>query len=347
VNNSTGIIISNLGTPKSTQAQDVGKYLKEFLNDPFVISMPQPFRSLFVNLLIVPRRSHKSAAAYKKIWTQEGSPLLVNSQKLIHKLKKLIPNNPIELAMRYGSPNLEQAFEKMQKKGMKSLLIFPQYPQYAEASTETTKVHCKKINQKYGFKLKFIDYFYNEDFFLNSYAELFNSYIKNKKLDLRDTYVLFSYHGLPIRQLKSKHPSHCYVSKGCCDRINDSNQLCYKAQSLHTTKKLAELFSLKNHQFSSSFQSRLGPVKWIEPYTDKVLEKIALSPNFSFKNILVITPAFTADNLETLEEIAIEGKNSFDETKTNKTNFYTLPCLNDFSPWAEAQSKFIKNNLSF
>ncbi len=328
----TGVIVTNLGTPASTQPKDVARYLREFLMDPYVLDLPWFSRFLLVNGIITPFRSKKSARAYEKIWTSEGSPLLTNSERFVAELQNnLGPQYQVELAMRYGKPSFTEAIAKLSS--CAKIILFPQYPQFAESSYKTAVEKFEKVFGNSSYQL--IPPFYSEDFFINPYVKLIENHLSKADYD----HLLLSFHGLPERHIKKLDSTgHCGNYDTCCENSETVIKTCYRAQCYVTTQKITKRLGLKEHQFTMSFQSRLGRDPWIPPYTDEVLGKLVEK---GVRRLAVTCPAFMVDCLETLEEVAMEAKNSF--LRLGGKEFYFIPCLNDFKPWVEACAERLKS----
>jgi ferrochelatase len=332
-----GIILMNLGSPHSTAVKDVKKYLDEFLMDKRVLDTNWLFRFFLVRFLITPVRSVQSAHAYEQIWTKEGSPLIVISKQLQQALQQQLAE-PVELAMRYGEPSPEEAFDGLLRKQpeIKEVILLPLYPHYAMSSYETATEYAKKIHKKrnYPFKLSVIRPFYNNRDYLNALAEHILPW-----LHMDYDHILFSYHGIPERHLKKWDTTrrHCLSSPDCCEGDSPAHALCYRHQCLQTTQRVAEQLRIPSHKFSHSFQSRLGREPWLKPYTDLRLTEM---PKEGIKKLLVICPAFVSDCLETLEEIAIRGRKSFLEEGGETLTL--IPCLNTDPLWVQAIAKWIE-----
>lgn len=323
-----GLILMNLGSPDSPEVKDVKKYLDEFLMDEKVIDYPYLLRLLLVRGIITPLRAPKSAEAYKSIWWKEGSPLIVLTKQLQQAVQQQT-DIPVEIAMRYGNPSVEQAFTNIQEKNpnAKKVLALPLYPHYAMSSYETAVEHAKKIykNKAYSFELEFVPAFYNKDEYIHALASSIKPYL-NAPYDA----ILFSYHGIPERHLKKSDitKQHCLQVENCCQVNSDAHQYCYKHQCVETTKKVADVLQLPSQKVIVSFQSRLGREAWIKPYTAELLKEL---PKKGIKNLLVICPAFISDCLETLEEIKEEGKEIF--LHAGGEQFTMIPCLNTNPEW--------------
>lgn len=339
-----GVLLVNLGSPESTHPKDVKNYLDEFLMDPRVIDVPYLLRALLVKGIVLKTRPKKSAAAYQKIWWKEGAPLIVLSERLQQKIQSQT-ETPIGLAMRYGSMTIKKGMQNLVDKGVTDILIVPLYPQFAMATTETITVLATELQQRYfpNIKLSSLPAFYNK----NEYISVLSNTLKEGLKDLEYDQLLFSYHGVPERHIRKQDitNSHCKIDGSCCNTPSKAHQFCYRHQCLETTKKVAEKLQLTPGTYQTTFQSRLGFDQWLLPYTDRTIERLGLSGS---KKIVVITPAFVADCLETLEEIAMEGKALFKEVGGEE--LYTIPCLNDDDEWAALLTNWIeewqKNTLN-
>lgn len=329
------VLLMNLGSPDSTEVSDVKKYLNEFLMDGRVIDYPYLFRKLLVQGIIVPFRSPKSAEAYKTIWTKEGSPLVVLTKQLQAALQEKL-DAPVEVAMRYGNPSPESAFDKLLERDpeINEVIAIPLYPHYAMSSYETAVEHAKTAfaKKKYPFKLSFIKPFYNEYNYIMAMVENMKTYLEGEY-----DHILFSYHGIPERHIKKSDitGNHCLKVENCCRVSSEAHDYCYRHQCFETTKHIASTLRLPASKYSISFQSRLGK-GWLQPFTDIRLEQM---PKEGIKKLLVICPAFVSDCLETLEEIAERGKESF--LKAGGEEYTMIPCLNTHPLWVEALAEWI------
>ena len=324
----------NLGSPDSTSIKDVRKYLDEFLMDERVIGKSYWFRWFLVKVIILNTRPRKSAKAYKKIWWKEGSPLIVLSKRLFDKVTKLV-NFPVALAMRYGSISIFKGLKELDDKGVKNITVLPLYPHYAMSSYETV-VEKVKDEVKTNFphlKIKTVEPFYND----KKYIDLLCKKIKSTISKIEYDHILFSYHGIPISHLKISDPtnSHCYKVKDCCNNHSDAHKFCYKHQVLETTELVIKKLKIDKNKYSNAFQSRLPNEAWLKPYTDDELVRLAKEGK---KKLVIVTPAFVTDCLETLEEIAMEGKEEFLEA--GGESYHYVPCLNDDEDWAKLISKW-------
>jgi ferrochelatase len=337
-----GVLILNLGTPNSPSVRDVRIYLREFLNDPRVIDIGKIAQMLLVNLIIVPFRAPKSAKEYKKLFKiGEGkSPLMTYGKNLTSKLRSLAKEDfDVELAMRYGSPSMESVLAEMRSKNYDEIYIFPLYPQYASASSGSTIEKAFKIISKWWVipEINVIGQFYNHP----SYIECIVNRAKAFEVSAYD-HIMFSYHGIPER-----HVDKVYLDgKPCADHsceneINSDNTNCYKATCYATTRLLAKALDLKENSYSTCFQSRLGRDPWLMPYTDHTIERLGKEGK---KKILVFSPAFVADCLETTIEIGEEYLELFQEHGGKEVHL--VPSLNDNEDWANGLLKIIKDKIN-
>ncbi|MFP3834063.1 ferrochelatase [Chryseobacterium sp. SIMBA_028] len=322
-----GILLINLGSPRSTAVDDVREYLDEFLMDERVIDYRWIFRALLVQGIILKTRPAKSAEAYKTVWTDEGSPLIVITEKIRKKLQKLM-DVPVEIGMRYAEPSIEAGIRNLVEKGITEIVLFPLYPQYAMSTTESVIEKAEEIRKKKfpGVRINYVQPFYNRDLYTDCLAESIR-----EKLPENFDALLFSYHGVPERHIYKTDPTKTCNMNDCCYKdTNPSHSFCYRHQCFNTTDRVIRKLELPKDKVIVSFQSRLGKDKWIEPYTDHTLETI---PQKGIKNLAIVCPAFVSDCLETLEEISVEGKEQFLEAGGEK--FTYIPCLNDEDRWIE------------
>lgn len=327
----TAILLINLGTPNSPSISDVRKYLTEFLNDPRVIDIPWLSRKLLVNGIIVPFRSPKSAKIYKQLWTDNGSPLLYYSTQVKELLQQRYNNEnvKVELAMRYQNPSIPSVLKKIKKEGYAKIIVFPLFPQYASSTTGTAFEKIMKEIQKWWVipSLHFIAQYQNDEAFINAFAENGKKY-NTEKFD----HILFSFHGLPIRHLDKNYEDGKPCSDHHCElEVNENNILCYKAGCYETAKLIAKKLNIPKEKYSVAFQSRLGKDPWIEPYADQLIIEKAKQ---GVKKMLVFSPAFTADCLETTVEIGIEYKELFQHNGGDE--FQLVESLNNSPLWIDA-----------
>ena len=334
-----GVILINLGSPDTTSVPDLRKYLDQFLMDERVIDKPWLTRALLVKGIIVPFRAPKSAEAYKKIWIEEGSPLIVYTKQLKEALEKEI-EEPVEIAMRYGSPSPDVAFKELLRREplLDEVTVLPLYPHYAMSSYETAVEYVKDFYEKnkYTFKLSFVPPFYKEPDYLEALSENMKPYLA-KPYD----HILFSYHGVPARHIKKSDVTgcHCLQTESCCETDSPAHAFCYRHQIRTTTKLVAERLQIPVGKYSISFQSRLGK-GWLTPFTDIRLKEM---PSEGIKNLLVVCPAFVSDCLETLEEIAMRGDEIFKEA--GGKSFTMIPCLNTHPLWVKAVARMVGSEV--
>ncbi len=332
----TAVILVNIGTPESPAVKDVRSYLREFLGDKRVITLPWLFRKILVNLIIAPFRGPKSAKLYQAIWTEKGSPLLVNSLKLGEALQAEMGGSfRVFTAMRYGNPSMDDTMQNIAKGSFRKVILVPMYPQYADSTTGTTVAYFRKLMNKYAIsaEVKIVGPFFQHPGFIDSF--------KDRILACKpETYnhILFSFHGLPVDQTEKMHPGLTCEQAECDRTYNDANTLCYKASCYETARLIAKACNLSENSYSVAFQSRLG-LKWLQPYTDKVVEEKALQ---GIENILVISPAFVADCLETIYELGVEYNHLFTEKGGKK--FQLVESLNDDPAWVKGLTEIIDTN---
>lgn len=330
-----GALLINLGSPDSPDPKDVKRYLGEFLMDERVIDLPKPLRTFLVKGIILNTRPKKSAKDYKKIWWKEGSPLIVLSKRLQEAVQKKV-SVPMGLAMRYGSPSIEQGIKSLVDQGVDEIMLIPLYPQFAMATTETILVLAEKIkNEKYP-ELEFtvLPPFYNHPDYIRVLSQSIQEDLKDKKWE----HLLFSYHGIPERHIRKSDitKSHCKIDKSCCQTTSEAHQYCYRHQCYETTRQVAEYLELKEGTYSTSFQSRLGVDPWLQPYTDQTVARFAKK---GIKNMAIVTPAFVSDCLETLEEIGMEAAEDFEEKGGEE--LHVIPCINTRTDWVNVMSRWI------
>jgi ferrochelatase len=329
-----GLLLANLGTPDDPNPPAVGRYLNQFLMDKWVIDIPYLLRWILVKILIVPKRKYKSSAAYKQIWTSRGSPLLFNLKDLQVEVAKHFPGWKTAIAMRYGSPSIESGIRELLASGVEEIVVFSMYPQYAESSTRTMLEECERVLRGSGVRLRFIKDYFDHPSFIAAYAEVCRTQMQGAS----PQHWLMSFHGLPERHIKRTDPTgaHCLIRADCCDKMVEANRDCYRAQSFATARLLAAELGLSRDQYTVSFQSRLGRTPWIKPFTDFVLPEF---PSKGVKNLTVVCPSFTADCLETIEEIGIRASAIFREAGGEMMT--RVPCLNASPLWAKAIADII------
>ena len=329
-----GLLLINLGTPDDPGYLSVFKYLRQFLMDPKVITVPYILRFILVSLIIVPFRAFSSGRIYKKIWSENGSPLIVNTSALAKKVSNKVPHMEVEFAMRYQSPSIEDKLKKLISQNLDEIIILPLFPQYSTATTGSVFDEISRVLKKQSVtpSIKFINQFYEQESFIDSWEDKLKSFDVDKY-----DHILFSYHGLPTKAVDDIYDDSLCADNNCENKITNENKFCYKATCYETTRLIASRFNLPSEKYTVSFQSRLTK-NWIEPFTDEVLEDF---PSKGIKNILVLSPAFTADNLETLYEIDDEYKELFIENGGKSLTM--VPSLNDSSKWADSIVKIIES----
>ena len=319
----TGVLLINLGTPDSTGWWDIRKYLKEFLSDKRVIEVNPFIWQIILNLFILTFRPSKTAKAYKEIWMKDinKSPLRFYTESQTDKLNEKIKNENIiiDYAMRYGNPSIRSKIEKMHNNGCEKLIILPLYPQYASPTTATVcdEVFRVLMNMRWQPAIKIVPHYESEPLYIEAIVNSINK--KLREIDWKPDLIVASYHGIPKKYFEKGDPYHCY---------------CHK-----TTRLISEKF--KEIEIITTFQSRFGPQEWLQPYTDKTLENL---PKEGRKKILVISPGFASDCVETLEEISIQGKESFEKSGGEKFGF--IPCLNDNQDHIILLEHLIKKSLN-
>jgi ferrochelatase len=310
-----GFLLMNTGSPDAPNEDALRIYLREFLMDPYVIDISFPLRYALVNWAILPSRPAQSAEAYNVIWTEQGSPLIHYCTRLAEALRLLF-NEPIELVMAYGNPSFRSGVEKLLATGVEEICLLPMFPQHAMATVGSCVAGVRKAIKK-RVPLRVVPPFFLEPSYFRPLVESLNQV---------DEHILFSYHGLPERHLKKTDPTgtHCLDSKDCCDTPSAAHATCYRHQCFETTRAVVKEAGIQADRYSVSFQSRLGRAKWMEPYTEEILQQL---PARGIKQLAVICPAFFCDCLETLEEIEIRGRESFMDA--GGETFRMIPCLND------------------
>ena len=302
----TGVLLVNLGTPDSTSWLDIRKYLKEFLSDRRVIEVNPIIWQIILNVFILTFRPSKTAKAYKEIWMNDinMSPLKYYTETQTKKLGDIMNTNTImvDYAMRYGNPSIDSKIKKLQEEGCENLVILPLYPQYAAATTATVcdEVYRSLMKMRWQPSLQIIPHYESDPLYIEALVNSINK--KISEINWKPDLIVASYHGIPKKYFDKGDPYQCYCQK--------------------TSRLISEKFT--KIPITTTFQSRFGPQEWLKPYTDKTFEKLPMEGK---KNILVICPGFSSDCVETLEEILIQGKESFLEA--GGENFDLIPCLND------------------
>jgi len=324
--NSVGILLVNLGTPDNTKTSSVRRYLRQFLSDPRVIEVPKVIWWFVLNLFILPFRPSKSAEAYKEIWTKEGSPLLLYSEEITKKIQKSFNGRElkndfhVELAMSYGKPSIENSLNRLRKKNVRRILLLPMYPQYSSTTTGSVFENVTKVlsKQRWIPEFRHINQYHDNKAYIETISDSIKEFWKSNGTSDR---LLFSFHGLPKKMLLEGDPYHCQ---------------CYK-----TARLVSEKLELSENDWFVSFQSRLGPTKWLEPYTDETLKSWGEKKSGV---VDVICPGFSVDCLETLEEIAMENAEYYEEAGGKKLRY--IPALNSQQKHISFLINLIEKNIS-
>ncbi|MFN8697828.1 MAG: ferrochelatase [Flavobacteriales bacterium] len=333
----TAILLVNLGSPDSPSPSDVYRYLTEFLNDPRVIDIPWLGRKLLVNGIIVPFRHRKSAAVYKKLWTENGSPLIHSGKEVAKLLQaRLADNEKVFLAMRYQNPSMDNVLKEIQDWNPDKIILIPLFPQYASASGGSVIDKALKIISQWWVipEIHVVSQFFDQPDYIRGFVE------NGKQFNLSEyDHVLFSYHGLPERQVDKVYEDRACRNHSCEHEINEENKFCYKATCYATTRLIAEGLGLNESGYTVCFQSRLGK-GWIEPFSDAVIEELAKK---GAKKLLVFSPAFVADCLETTIEIGDEYQELFEEHGGEKVQL--VPSLNEGKAFVDCLESLVRENL--
>jgi ferrochelatase len=328
-----GILLVNLGSPTSTSIPAVRRYLNDFLMDPFVIDSPWLIRKIVVAGFILPFRPRRTAHAYERIWESTGSPLLRHSRELCEALTQRVAG-PIELAMRYGEPNLADAVRRLLDAGVDEIVLVPLYPHHADSTRTTTVVAVQDALARLGSTVgvTVIPPFYADPAYLDALVQSIR-----RAMPADSQLLLFSYHGLPERHITTADPTgnHCLKAPNCCETPSPAHATCYRHQVFETSRAVAARLGLTPERWRVSFQSRLGRLPWLTPYTDRVLEGL---PGEGIRRLTVVCPAFVADNLETLEEIGLTGRERFVAAGGERLDL--VPCLNADPAWVDALARW-------
>lgn len=334
---SKAILLVNLGSPDSPSVPDVRRYLNEFLMDERVIDTPWLMRRFVVSMILI-NRPKESAHAYQSIWTPDGSPLIVTSRNVRKKLQALV-NVPVELAMRYQNPSIESAVKNLSARGVDEVLLIPLFPHYAMSSYETAVVRVQEVAKRFapGMKVRVQPPYGDAPDFIAAMVAAAEGFLGQDH-----DHFLFSFHGVPERHLRKSDPTHthCLTAKDCCQTPSPAHPYCYRHQCYRTAEEFARIAKLRDGKWSVSFQSRLGKDPWLKPYTDFELERLARE---GVKRILVMSPAFVADCLETIEELGIRGKETF--LAAGGESFKLIPCLNEHPAWISAMENMARKFL--
>jgi len=323
------VLLANLGSPDAPDTPSVRRYLHQFLMDPYVIQLPWPLRKLIVSLFVLPTRPKASAEAYQSVWMEQGSPLIVLSERLKQAVSKKI-DMPLEMAMRYGNPSIEEKILKLTAdKDVSELLYIPLYPHFADSTITTSIEEARRVIKKHqlNVQLRVLEPFYDNPDYIKALVKSAEPYLKQDY-----DHIVFSYHGLPESHITKldKSGQHCLQQESCCQIENPAHASCYRHQIMRTTQCFAKQAVLDKNRYSVAFQSRLGRAKWLVPNTEDRLQQLAQA---GAKNVLVICPAFVTDCLETLEEIALRGEEVFKQAGGQSLTL--VPCMNDHPAWVD------------
>ena len=334
----TGVLLINIGTPDDPSPDAVGRYLREFLMDGYVLDMPFMKRWLLVNRVIVPRRRHYSAEHYQKVQMPEGSPLRVHTEQFAAGLITELGNDyAVEIGMRYGNPSIVAGLSKLKNAGVDVIVAAPLYPQYTQSSFETAVAETRKQAKKLGVtdKVVFLKPFYVDADFIAANAKVVSEHLQTHRPD----YVLFSFHGVPVRHIKQiDTKDHCRLNESCCVEVGAANANCYRAQCHATSRAIASAIDLNTNQYTTCFQSQFGKDEWTGPSFEGLLEEL---PKRGIKTLAVACPSFVADCLETLEEIGMRGREEFKEAGGDALTL--IPCLNSEPLWIKAAANLIRS----
>lgn len=334
-NSKSGILLVNLGSPDSPDVVDVRRYLHQFLMDRHVIDVPYLLRKLIVSGFILPFRPKRSAQAYRSIWSEEGSPLIVISRR-VHRLLAERIETPAELAMRYGNPSIEAGLVSLVNGSPRiaTVRVVPLYPHYAMSTVQSTVAEVLNVVERLGLDIgvEVVKPFFDDSAYIEALAESACGY-----LDEEYDHLLISYHGLPERHIRKTDPTggHCMAVNDCCNIPSPAHEMCYRHQVFRTAELLAERLSLRPGSYTVSFQSRLGKDAWLEPFT--VSEAVRLAES-GVRKLVVMCPAFVSDCLETIEEVGVGVKGRF--LQAGGESFRLIPCLNDHSKWIDALGRY-------
>ena len=317
-----GVLLINLGSPKELSKKSVRQYLRVFLSDDNVVDLPKFFQQFILRLFILPFRPKNTLEAYEKIWTKEGSPLIISTESIANKLTEKTGWN-VEYAMRYEEPSIEKALHKFKENEINKIYVISLYPHNAMATTVTTELETRNVamNISNDFELIFTKPFFDNEEYINAMVNSIRPYVENKSYDK----IIFSYHGIPKRQAKKTDETgeHCFSASNCCEVENDGSKDCYRSHTRIASDLTAKKLGLEDDQWEIAYQSRIGP-GWLTPFTDKRLAKL---PEEGKDNIAILCPSFISDCLETLEEIDIRGRETFLKAGGKKMTY--IPCLND------------------
>ena len=332
-----GVLLVNLGSPDSPAVRDVRRYLREFLMDPRVLDVPWPIRFCVVHFAILPGRPRQSAEAYRKIWRPEGSPLIVISRNVQAQLQRRI-SAPVELGMRYQNPSIASAIDRLAARGVNDLLVLPLFPHYALSSWESAVECVKRVVGRHAplMAVRVAPPYYVDPRYIAALTASAADCLRTGY-----DHLLFSFHGLPERHVQRADPTgrHCLRVNDCCHVASPAHRTCYRAQCFQTVAAFLQAAGVPETKYSVAFQSRLGKDPWLRPYTDLELVRLAEGGK---RRLLVICPAFVSDCLETLEEIGMRGRKTFQDAGGEELTL--IPCLNEHPRWLAALEEIIRQH---
>lgn len=333
-----GVLLVNLGSPDSPLVPDVRRYLREFLMDARVLDAPWPIRFAVVQGAVLPLRPRESSLAYQRIWTPEGSPLVVTSRRVAAALGRCV-SVPVVLAMRYGNPSIEQGVRELAGRGVSRVFLIPLFPHYAMSSYETAVARVREVSRRLapGLGVDVCPPYYDHSEYLGALTASAGPYLEGEY-----DHLLFSFHGIPERHLRKSDPTkaHCLAVKDCCQASSPAHATCYRHQCHRTAEAFTQRAALPSARYSVAFQSRLGRGVWLKPYTDGELVRLARA---GVRRLRVICPAFVSDCLETIEEIGVRGRALFLEA--GGTEFVRIPCLNEHPEWIRVLAGMVERYL--
>ncbi len=331
----TGLLLANLGSPEAPTPRAIRRFLRAFLGDGRVLDMNPLGRAALLHLIILPFRPRRVAEQYRKVWLPEGSPLLVHGRALTEQVEaRLGPEMPVALGMRYGEPSLERALGDLYEQGVRRIRLLPLYPQFAASTTGAILEEVYRLGGRLWDPphLDVVAPYYDHPAFIEAWAAVARPVLEEARPD----HVLFSYHGLPERQIHRSDPTGRCLTDGCCEEAEATRRLCYRAQCVATSRALVAALGLQEGAHTTAFQSRFGRIPWIGPATDRVIAELAEG---GVRRLAVLCPAFTADCLETVEEIGIRGRETF--LAAGGEELVLVPSLNDHPVWAEAVARIV------
>jgi len=332
-----GILLINTGSPDAPEVGPTRRYLRQFLSDPRVIDINPLLRWLLLNLVILPTRPKESAHAYSQIWTERGSPLIVNSEDFRDGLRKELPEALIEIGMAYGNPSIPDAIHGLMAQGATRLVLAPMFPQHASATVGSVlELSYKSVGeQRNVIPVSVVPPFYAEPEFLDAWAAVASEHLAAFKPD----HVVLSFHGLPERHVKKCDPtgSHCLQREDCCATFHETAPMCYGGHCHATARGIAARLGLSTSDYTLAYQSKLGRDPWLSPATDETIERLAKD---GVKRLAVLSPAFVADCIETIEELGMQGKEAFEARGGEE--FLLVPSLNAHPAWIEGFADILR-----